>query len=360
MTPSKSTVTRLAPQRPAVRPPAPAFVTPYPPSWVDLLASWLERRPGPTWMYYVLAAAILVGVELFVQWYEGAYQDGFVPWHLFLFSTPVLYLAIVHYLQHVASTGADRFRPAIPGGDFTDAQYRLITMPARPTLIVSLAAAIISASALLEGPAAMTDYQMATTLVSQMAGAPFLLLQGWTFAALFCFLVHELRTVRRLLANAAAVDLYHPEPLYAFSPLTARTAAVMFFLTSAWTSLGNSPDLMGLLIGPPVMALAAALFVWPLWGAHRHLVSEKQRALSENASRFKAAAADLHRRMDAGSLERMDDLHKAMASLEIELAALKRFPTWPWEPATLRGLAAAVFLPILIWLTQYGLQRLLG
>ncbi len=347
-------------KRPSPRPPTPAFVPPYPPSWVDRFTDWVDRRPGPTWIWYVLGAIALAGIEVLVQWREGTYRDGFVATHLFVLSSPVLYLAIIHYLQKVASGGVDRFRGATRGSehDVADARYRLTTLPARPTLIAGLALAIPTAVAGLS-PASMANVRMAQTIVSQIAAAPYLLLQAWTFAALFYFLVHELRTVRRLLAQVSTADLYHPDPLYAFSPLTARTAAVVFLLTFAWTS-SNASDVTSLVVGTPIVALGAALFVWPLWGAHLLLVSEKRRALAENGSRLKSAAADLHHRIDAGKLERMDDLNKAMASLEIELVALKRIPTWPWESATLRGLAAAFLLPILIWLLQYGLQRFLG
>ena len=44
----------------------------------------------------------------------------------------------------------------------------------------------------------------------------------------------------------------------------------------------------------------------------------------------------------------------------MEAADLQRIPTWPWSPGTPRGVVAAVFLPVILWLVQFGLQRLLG
>jgi len=32
----------------------------------------------------------------------------------------------------------------------------------------------------------------------------------------------------------------------------------------------------------------------------------------------------------------------------------------PREPGTVRGLAAALLLPVVIWLIQYGLEKVLG
>ena len=62
--------------------------------------------------------------------------------------------------------------------------------------------------------------------------------------------------------------------------------------------------------------------------------------------------AELHRRMDKNELARMDDLNKALSSLEIERAALERVPTWPWERGTLRSLVAAILIPLLIFVIR--------
>ena len=64
--------------------------------------------------------------------------------------------------------------------------------------------------------------------------------------------------------------------------------------------------------------------------------------------------------MDRNELTRMDDLNKALASLEIERGALERVPTWPWERRTLRSLITAIVIPLLIWTIQAILQRYLA
>jgi hypothetical protein len=69
--------------------------------------------------------------------------------------------------------------------------------------------------------------------------------------------------------------------------------------------------------------------------------------------------AELHQRVDKKAMTKMDDLNKTLASLELERAALQRIPTWPWETGTLRGVAATLVLPLVIWLIQFALQRLL-
>lgn len=75
---------------------------------------------------------------------------------------------------------------------------------------------------------------------------------------------------------------------------------------------------------------------------------------------METGVSELNRRMDRNEPTRMDDLNKALASLEIERAALERVPTWPWERGTLRTLVAALVLPLILWLAQTFLERALG
>jgi hypothetical protein len=69
--------------------------------------------------YYVCRAA-LVGFG-FVQWREGAYRQGFLPFHL-LFAGPVTIMAVIHYLKCAAGASVDQFQasagdPSGPGND---------------------------------------------------------------------------------------------------------------------------------------------------------------------------------------------------------------------------------------------------
>jgi len=71
---------------------------------------------------------------------------------------------------------------------------------------------------------------------------------------------------------------------------------------------------------------------------------------------LEAAVVDLHGRVDRGELEGMMDLNMAMGALEIEQQALGRIPRWPWQPETVRLLATALLLPLVLLLTQVVLQ----
>ena len=107
-------------------------------------------------------------------------------------------------------------------------------------------------------------------------------------------------------------------------------------------------------------AFALASFALPMVGVHHVLAGEKERLLEGIADRLHSAGDELHRRIDAGKYKGMDELNKALAGLEIERNMIVAMPTWPWHPETLRTLLAALLLPLVVWLTQILLQRVLG
>ena len=147
-------------------------------------------------------------------------------------------------------------------------------------------------------------------------------------------------------------------PLYAFSSITAITAVSLTATTYSWYFLnpGMLHDPVALAIALPITLLGLAIFVWPLLGIHQLLVNEKERLLEEGSQRLEAATVELHQRVDRGELEGMMDLNMAIGALEIEHQALSRIPTWPWQPETLRLLATALVLPLVLLLAQVVVQ----
>ena len=77
-------------------------------------------------------------------------------------------------------------------------------------------------------------------------------------------------------------------------------------------------------------------------------------------TRRAATTLELHGQLERGRLDKMDQLKKALNSLEIEQNALRKIPTWPWQPGALRAVLAAVVLPVVVWALQLLLGRVLG
>jgi len=151
--------------------------------------------------------------------------------------------------------------------------------------------------------------------------------------------------------------------MYALSRVTSLSALGVVLINYGWFLAQPGADLNNAVtIGEGLISLIIALvvFVWPLWSAHRLLGEAKEQGLTRVASRKESARRQLHEAVDGGQLDRVDPLNKVLGALEAENAELARVATWPWAPGTLRGLLGAVLLPVVLWLIQFGLGRLLG
>ena len=275
-----------------------------------------------------------------------------------------LLLALPPFLDNRADTGLKTIRPALETTEeqYGQLRYQLTTLPARPTLLASLTMAIFI---LLLGATRGRDSSieaLATWPISANLFYVLYLIGWWNFGAFLYHTIHQLRVINRIYTRHTRINVFRMRPLYAFSGVTALTAVSLAVPTYGWTALNpdnlSDPIAIGLAFLITVLALAA--FVWPLLGIHRLLVEEKERLLAEISLRSETAMVELLRRIDEGKLEGMGDLSEAIASLETEQNALKRIPTWPWQPETVRSLITALLLPLALWTVQYILQRLLG
>ena len=269
-------------------------------------------------------------------------------------SLPFYGFWLIHHLNRRAATSLQSFRPAFTGdeADLQDVHWRLTTLPAMSAAVVSIVALLLA-------------------LVSSLTWSwtsPYLVFGNlayyatMVFAGLYAYhAIRQLRLVTSLYAVRARVDIHNPTPLYAFSTLSAHTAIGMLLVLSGAVLFTPAGLVDGWLVGSIVFGtLAMATFLLPLSGLHRHLVEVKERQLQENTRRWQASMTELYRRVDQDDWDGADRLNATLTALERGRTATERVPTWPWRPETLRGLVAALLLPVTIWLIQYGLQRVLG
>ena len=342
------------------------FVPPYPPSWVDRFTDSLERLPVPWWLGYLLAGLLMEGIQIYILWSGGVFASFGA--HLFQFYFPINYilaLFVMHALDRRASTALERFRPALhpDGASEERLLYELTTLPARPTILAGLAGLAFGVVGILGTGASLREYPMFgmnTTPAGYAFAAATFIPTLWVWFTLIYHTIHQLRVVRRIYAKETRVDLYRLRPIYALAELTALAAAGFAVYTYPWLedllNAASELSLAVVVLNLPFFAWPIVIFLWPLWGAHRTLVELKEAALTEAATRSKSLAGLLHERIDHGQLARIHEGHKA---IKAEIARLLKVPTWPWHPGTFRGLLAAVFLPLLLWVVQFGLQRLL-
>jgi hypothetical protein len=340
---------------------------PYAPSWADRFTAWVERLPGSSWSYYLGIGLVLLLVQAIVLWIEGAFPIGtFLPIQGFQAGVIAFFLALFHYLDERADAALTTLRPALKASEeeYRRLRYQVTTLPARPTLLASLAiliSFIVMEHVIWRSLPSSFD-ALATSPISCALLYFIYRLLWWIFGTLIYHTIHQLRVINRIFTRHTRINLFRMRPLYAFSSVTALTAVSLTVIPYAWMAInpGTLSDPTAIGITLPFIALGLASFVWPLLGVHRLLVEEKERLLDEGSLRLEASIVELQQRMDSGNLERMDDLYKAIASLEIQQNTLKRIPTWPWQPETVRWLVTALVLPLALWIIQFVLQRMLA
>jgi hypothetical protein len=341
----------------------------------------VDRLPGPAWAFYLIAAAAVVLAETAVQWREGAYPAGtFNPLTVWVVGNFAYLLGLMHFLDKSAASAIESFRPlltstksgAIPSlhdqSAFATLSHQITTLPARPTLMVTLAGAAFAVFvSVLQTAAGVVPAPLAgtagTTLSTVSVMVVFIPTNAMSFLLAY-HTMHQLVRISRIYTHHARINIYQLQPLYALSLPGAFTAIGIILFSYAWAATTASASVpAGVLeIGLMVVfaAIAGATFALPLLGAHRRLVAEKNRLLAEASSRFEAAIQDLHRQLDGRGRRPTNDPNKALAGIEIEQNALRRIPTWPWQPGAVRALVAALLLPVAVWAIQLLLGRFLS
>ncbi len=343
----------------------PPIKPPYAPGWLHVLVTWIDRLPGPTWTAYL---AILVSATLamhLARWSQGTSPVGsfdVVTTYWGFLTAATVWVAA--YLERTAAKAFDAFRPALTTSETESERlrYELIVVPAGPSIVITVLAAILNAAQFVFVPEAAGNQGLPGPALAVV-----FVISWFNTAILFQLLyrlVRQMRLVRRTLEKSVVVDLFLPGPLNAFALLTSRPGAVLTLLVASSAvivPLPTEPDavLVGwapYLIVPPIIAVIA--FLIPLTGVHERLVAQKEHLQGEAEERLRGVLAGLNREVDAGDLGRADQLNKTLASLLLQRDFLAKLPTWPWSVATLRSFVSAILLPIALFLAQQVLGRL--
>jgi hypothetical protein len=330
----------------------PPYSPPYPPSWADRLTAWVERLPGPAWLYYLGAALVLVLTRTIAAWSDGSLPVGtFSLDHALMASAGVwLLFVLISYVDDRAAAALTTLRPVllVEAAEYESLRYQLTTMPARPALVAPLVGLLLVGLAFNPTTSTVLDF-----VISGFDTA---------IAALVVYhTVRQLRLISRIYTQHTRISILETSSLYALSRVTAITAITLFLLTSSFLILAvnwQQDQFQNAMVGVLFYLLALGTFVWPLLGAHQLLQEEKTRRKSEVARRLEAVTAEMHHRVDTRELQGMDALKDALDGLVVEQSVLDKASTWPWEPETVRAVATALLLPVALWIITRVLERL--
>jgi hypothetical protein len=318
------------------------------------------------WAWYVAAGVAQSLVFHLQPWTLGRSPVGQLDatniyWGVLL----TLMLWVAGSLEGVAGSAVDASRPALRLSDVEVARlrYELAVAPAGPSALAIAVAAGLTLLQFAVDPAGSNIVGLAAPLVvasfvGQLVNVAILLV-------LLLQLVRQVRLIRATLGRHAIVDPFLPGPLNAFSRLTARVGiAVVVLTTSGFIVVPPTDDWQAFLVTsapylviPPI--IAAVAFVLPVYGLHGRLEAEKERLQDEAEGRLKALLAELNRDVDSRDYGRADSLNKTLDSMLQQRDALAKLPTWPWSTGTLRAIVTAILLPMLLFVLQLVLTRVL-
>jgi hypothetical protein len=330
----------------------------YTPSWVDRFTDWVDRLPGPSWIYYLGIAISLIFIQTTVAWVESALPIGtFLPIHAFLAIVITFFLWLFYYLDERAGSALKTLRPVLLASDdeYQEMHYQLTTLPARQTLLAGFTILGLSILTELIREPYTLDALMGFPISATLFRFTYMLC-WWVLGAFFYHTIHQLRLIHHIYTRHTRVNLFRMRPLYAFSNLSAITAGSMTMIIYGWLIVApdmplNDPGVLAWVI--IFLVIAVVTFAWPQLGMHQLQVAEQERLLDNAYLRLEAAISELHQQLDQKVFDDMESLNYAIASLEIEINTLKRIRTWPWEPETLQLLVTALAFPLGIWLIQF-------
>jgi len=338
----------------------------YTASWIDNLIKRIDQVPLPAWVFYIIVDLVLVLLIHAVAWTGGIIPFGSIdPFVLQLPFWLVSPLAYIHYLDRVALQTMKKFRPAlnIDAADFNILSYQISTMQTRPIRVMFAIGAVLVVALMVITPSILQPLSQTTlgVVILIAIGVP----TGWLGCSFLYHTVRQLRMVNKMYQRIEAINLFDLDPMHAFSVLTARTSILLIVYMGLAAVLnlamdgGEASNFLLTLFAPLISTLAIATFFIPLWGIHTRLVEEKQRVEGENNKRIESAMFELHRRMDQSDHDDMIKFRSGVSGLLSFRAELNGVSTWPWQPATLRGLLTAVFLPIILWTIQQILSQIM-
>ena len=323
--------------------------------FLDRLESW--RWPLPV-TFLALAVATIGGLHA-VEWWLGGLTPGVIdPFLCTLPAYPLGVLGLIAIQNRVSVAALARFRPATDLDDagFATIVHELTHQPALSALVSGIALGALGLITELSTAGAgerVERYPVAFAIYLLVTFAFYAPAGPWILRT-----YRLLQRIHRLHGSAPNVNILRPEPVHAFSSVTATVGISFIAITSL--SVATDPATLqtvtGVILTVVLLAFAVACFVLPLWGMHRRLEGERSRLTDDVARRIEATVERLYDHVDqdrAGATEVRDRLAALMATRDL----IGKLSTWPWQPETPRWLISALLVPLMIWGATRVLER---
>ena len=324
---------------------------PFQPSWLNRFFDAVDKLAVPKLVVFILITIGFALLNHIVPWLEKKLPWGTLDTEQFQFHIWFLVGFITFdYFVAYSKTALANFRPAlkVTEKEYARLSYQFTTLSARAGWLITLFTALLTFALLFTGEFIPTYARSGWSGVTVFFSAT---LQFSLFLGLTVYLFSAMRMIRQLYDQVETVNLFHLEPIYAFSGFTVRVG-LFFVLASTLGYLTGNAGWFLVFTVSLWTSLAIASFIWPLGGMHARLVAEKERMSDENDRRLNKTYAELHQRIDKKNDVGMVDFRSRVSALLDLRQEIRKISTWPWDSTTLRTFITALFVPLTVWLIQ--------
>lgn len=340
---------------------------PFRSSVIDRFNRWVVTLPIRALPFFAVFAFVLIAIQMLFLWLDGGLQKvELLPVIIFNgFITPFV-LALIPFLDRQAVVALDALRPVLDTTEteFEQYRYRLSNMPARAPLIAGLTFLVVVILTERLG------YMYVPIRYAALEQLPVFAIvfhvvdksTAFLFGVIIYHSIRQLRLVNTITLHHTRISLFHLGPLQAFSKLTALTAVALVVGIYGWMLINpellTDPISLGFVVA--ITTMAAAVFVWPLFGVHRLIAVEKERTLHALDLRFETAFTRFNEELGNGDTPTLERLNGTIASLELQRTRIKAIPTWPWKTETAQFAVTAITLPLVMAILRFLIERAFG
>ena len=329
------------------------------PRWLYQFFALLYRLPIRGW-----ALAALVFLLGTLAMHLDAWRQGMLPFgqlNTYL-TTVTLYIVIYPglwlILDQRARIALREFMQGKPAAKVKAAYRDFVSLPTLPASIVFIAGSLLGLNFFL-------TLQESLPLVGRVLPAwdivSWVPITGLMFMLLY-------RTIRQAilmprLFDQIDVSLFDPSPVYALSRYASQASVGLLIINFALV-YASIPTVMfepaALIYYFLTLGGSLVYFFGPLNSIHARMRKEKGRLMAEIGRDLEDVYQQVHTSVRTGKFRHVDEIRNSIPALKDQLEIVRRSPTWPWQPETLRNLITPMLIPVIVYLVQRYLGSVLG